>query len=706
MLMYYHVHRRLEKKEYQDTTKIQKFYLEKIVEEPVLYDRTLMENSTETMAFYLNNQGFFYANVTADTIVNKRKSTVEVIYNATIGNLLTINKTEFQTEDDSIKLILPLIQSKTTLKKGAAVSKTVFNNEKGRISEMLQDMGFTYFYPNYIFFEGDTTEARLQADITVKIAPPSDSTSHQRYKIGNIYIYTQYDPVHFRPDLKLDTLTVNTHEGFYLLKPADVEHYLVKPKPILNAFEFKKGDWYSAKAYDQTRKQLSVIEIYRFIRVRPSPSPTNPNEIDFYVYMNPAKNMVVGTNFELNSITSNSTSSLNNFGVFGNLNLKHRNLLRGAQVFQANSTAGFELNANDRDGIFTKDGIFNTIDIRAEADLASPIIKSESFTNDAQFHLTLAYNYIARFQQYTQNSFTLSSGYDWRFPTYRYAANAFTSLLLPEVDSTYQKTQLDNNPLLASFFERQLIFGSNYNYAYNSKINATGESWRFQGTAEIAGLLIGSLDYFVVPNNNFEFFDTISYSQYGRIELDGSYTKRFGEKTAIAFRANFGLGIPYSNSESLPYAKQFVSGGSSSIRAWQVRDVGPGGFLALSPNAPPVTPFQTGNIKIEFNGEFRFPLHKYYGVDGAVFVDAGNVWLLNDDQNPDKVFQIQSFWNQLAIGSGFGFRKDFGIFMFRLDLGFKVMTPYKSILNYYNDRFFPLEWWKDPNYVIALDYPF
>lgn len=701
MKYYFRVQKNLAKKDFRDTTKLQKWLLEKYVEKPVLYDRSLMESSTETMTFYLNNKGFFYANVTADTIVHKKKPTVEVIYTATIGNLLTINKAKFQTKDDSLHSILPIISKRTLLKKGTPVSKTIFNNEKNRITELLQDMGFTYFYPNYIFFEGDTTEARLQADITIKIAPPSDSTFHQRYKIGRVFIYTQYDPVYFRPGVELDTLTVKEYEGFYLLKSKEYEEYLIKPKPILNAFEFKKGDWYSANAYNQTRKQLSLIDIYRFVRVRPAPNPENPNEIDFYVYMNPAKKMVMGTNLELNSITSsgNSSDNVNNLGIFANVNYKHRNLLRGGEVFTASTTSGVELN-------LTGSSIFNAIDIQTKADLAFPIIKSERFIDKSQIHLTLAYNYVSRFLQYKQNLFTLSGGYDWRFPTKSYGATAFTSLLLPNVEDVYQIDVLDNNPLLASFFEKQLIFGSNYNYNYNSKINRAKESWRFQGSAEIAGTIINGLDYLIDPSSNFEFFNTITYSQYTRLELDGSYTKRFSEKTAFACRLNFGIGIPYLNSESLPYAKQFASGGASSIRAWQIRDVGPGAYLQLSPYKPVTTPFQTGNIKIEFNGEYRFPISNYYGFDGAVFIDGGNVWLLEDPENLNRAFKFDSFLNQIALGTGLGIRKDFGLFMFRWDMGLKVMTPYETELNAYNNRFFPRQWWRTPNHVIALDYPF
>ncbi len=706
---YYKIQRRLEKNNFQDTTKIQKWFLNNYVEKPVLYDRALMESSTEIITYALNNQGYFYAEVTADTILNKRKPTVEVVYKAKIGHLLTIENIKFETTDDSLQSVLPIIQANSFLKKGKPISKTIFNNEKNRITKELQNMGFAYFYPNYIFFEGDTTTALLKADVKVMIAPPSDSTNHLRYKIGNIYIYTQYDPVYFRPGIELDTLVVEGYEGFYLLKTKQFDKYLVKPKPILNAFEFKKGDWYSADAYELTRKQFSGIEIYGFVRTRSTPNPDKPEQIDFYIYMNPSKNTVLGANLELNSITTSASdqqNTVNNLGIYGNISYKHRNLLRGAEVFNASSTTGIELNLK-RDTRLLKP---NTIDVRFQADLASPTIKSERFINGSRLHLTLGYSYISRFLLYKQNSFTLSGGLNWRLPNTQYSANAFTNLALINPTKEFKASRLDNNPLLAGSFERQLIFGSNYNYNHTSTSNAKGESHKMMATAEIAGTLINLLDNVINQSKSFLFFDTISYSQYSRFEIDRSYTRRFNDKVALATRFDFGIGVPYGNSTNLPYSKQFSSGGAASIRAWQIRDIGPGAYVVPYVYAKSTPPFQAGNIRLELNVEYRFPISRYAGFDGALFVDAGNIWLLDDTEDVNGLlqrgFKFNTFWKQIAVGSGFGFRRDFGFFLFRLDLGYKIMTPYKSELNTYFDRLFPREWWRNPNYIIAIDYPF
>lgn len=701
MKWHYRVEHRLEKKDYQDTTKFQKWLLENYVEPPVLYDRGLMEESTETMTYYLNNLGYFYADVTADTIPNKRKKTVEVVYTAKVRQLLTIDTTIFETDDDSIRAILPQLEANTLLKEGKPINKTIFGSEKNRIYSELQNMGFTYFYRNYIFFEGDTTETESTAKVIVTIARPTDTTFHQQYKIGNIYIYTQYNPLEFRPNTALDTLTVEGYDGFYLLKSSEVEKYLVKPKPILNAFAFKKGDDYSVTAYDKTRQQLSAIEIYQFVRVRPVPSEETPNTIDFYVYMNPDQKMGLGADFELNSITNNITS-VNNFGIFTNLSFKHRNLLRGAEVFSIRPIAGIELNLNSDNG-----RLFNTIDIRLQSDLATTTIRNRKFNylNKSQFHLTTSFNYISRFQLYQYNLFSLSGNFDWQFEnSRRIITPAFVNLVLPNIDPLFQPT-LDENPLLARSFDRQLIFGSNYNYQYNSPISPRGISHNMRISGEVAGTFLSLINLATNPAKGFEFFDTISYSQYSRFEFNRNLTIRFNETTSLASRVNVGLGIPYGNSEDMPYVKQFFSGGDGSIRAWQVREVGPGAYIYPFLYED-VVPFQTGNLKIELNTEFRFKLNSNYDVDAAFFADAGNVWLISDPEGLHREFNPETFLSQIAIGTGFGFRKDFGFFVMRLDLGYKVRTPYASETNQVGDHFFPNGWWRDPNYVIAIGYPF
>ena len=706
---YYRIQNNLAEKNYTDTTKIQKFILENYAESPIYYNRTEMESSTETMEYYLNNKGYFDAVVIADTISNLKKKTVQVVYTAKIGETLTIRKVEFASSDDTIKNYLPIVASQTFLKDSKALNKNLFSDEKSRISRQLQNLGFAYFYPNYIFFEGDSTQALLKTDVKVILKSPSDSTFHQRYRIGNTYIFTQYNPTLPRPTSGLDTLTVDGFEGFYLMKAKNVDKYWVKSKPILNTFVYKKGDLYSADKYEETRRNLAGISAYRFIRIKSSPNPDNPNLMDFFIYMNPSSKMEAGVDFELNHIASNrNDATVNNLGIFGNLRFKHNNIFRGSELLTISGTAGIELNLNDQNARFV-----NTLAVSLQADLKSPVIRSNNILNGAQSRITGGYNFISRelfFQDdyfsFLTTIFSLSAGYDRQNKRSKHSLNPISiNLLLPNIDSAFIQS-LNNRPLLARSYDEQLIIGSNYNYSYQTPTNTRGESYSFQLTAELAGNSLNLADFFINRDANFQFFnESISYSQFALIDLQGSYTKRFTEKRALAFRLNIGVGKAYGNADELPYVKQFFSGGNASIRAWQIRDIGPGGYKRPE-ILETVTPFQTGDIKLEFNAEYRFLASRYLGLDGAFFIDAGNIWLFEDNEKLEREFNFKTFYDQIAIGSGFGIRKDFSFFVFRLDLGFKIRTPYESELNRLGGHYFLKNIWTQPNYVIAIGYPF
>ncbi|MEL6720699.1 MAG: BamA/TamA family outer membrane protein, partial [Bacteroidota bacterium] len=221
----------------------------------------------------------------------------------------------------------------------------------------------------------------------------------------------------------------------------------------------------------------------------------------------------------------------------------------------------------------------------------------------------------------------------------------------------------------------------------------------------------------------------IDFSRYALLELDGRYTKTFNPIQSLALRFNFGLGIPFGLTEELPYVKQFFIGGPNSIRAFRAREVGPGAYC--SPDVfwqicgsrdtalDEDTPFyQTGNLKLEFNAEYRFDMFKVfsYTIEGALFAEAGNVWLteLNEeDVRTEGLFRFtprrdenglvinEAFYRQLALGTGFGVRLDLQYFLLRLDMGYPLHTPYEP-----NEAWVSQFTFEDVNYNLALNYPF
>lgn len=202
-----------------------------------------------------------------------------------------------------------------------------------------------------------------------------------------------------------------------------------------------------------------------------------------------------------------------------------------------------------------------------------------------------------------------------------------------------------------------------------------------------------------MPKNaedSYELFN-IQYAQYIRIDADVRYYYRINFDNVIATRLALGVGIPYWNMKALPFEKSFFVGGSNGVRAWPVRSIGPGGFSGTVSNFDKI-----GDISLETSVEYRFPVYDF--VKGAIFLDAGNVWLKNQTNDfPQGNFEFDTFYKQLAVGTGLGIRLDFSFFVLRVDAGIKMIDPAEPagsrwVLNQYR--------LKHTNFNFGIGYPF
>jgi len=214
-----------------------------------------------------------------------------------------------------------------------------------------------------------------------------------------------------------------------------------------------------------------------------------------------------------------------------------------------------------------------------------------------------------------------------------------------------------------------------YDFTFDNSMTRQPNGFYFQTGISTSGNLLdlfkrGSSDENERP---YSFVGNI-YSQFLKVSTDIRYYRNLRNKSLV-FRFYTGIGFPYSNSIVMPYVEQFYSGGSNSIRAFLARSLGPGNLPPPPPESEIID--QTGDIKLEGNFEFRFGISKV--IKGALFVDAGNIWLLNyDETRPGGEFHFNTFADQIAIGSGVGLRFDFNFFVLRTDFGFPVRTPYET----------------------------
>jgi len=746
----------------QDTTGRSKFtkgfkrwMMRQFGEEPVFYDAEKTEATERSMEYYLQHQGYFLAKVQSYYEYTDRKNQkVAISYEVRPRDQYLIDTVRFISRDSEINRILHAISGSTVLKKGSPVDVDLYEQESARIVSYLRNQGYAYFGSNFINnLEADSSNFRAKLTLEV-LLPPNDSI-HRTYSVGDVYIYPNYNPSAPVPAV-IDTIG----SGVYLV--TDEEGIRIKEKTLLNSIFLKKGELFRQDNYDRTNRQLSNLGIFRFVTIKGEPDPDIPGRINYRIYLTPSKRFDYGTNIEVNTYNTNVFSAPQQLlGVSGNVFFRHRNVFKGAELLITNLEGGVDLNLNRQKQDTVDLPLINTVDLRLQSDLYFPkfidffgayslldkwrILRRpfySSLVDRGATRLSLSYNYLERISLFTLNTMNASFGYDFS-PSrrHRYIINHLgIDYLSPKTTQYFFDLILKDRESLRRSFEKQLFTGfllRDFNYTYTGSPNLFGESHSFIARLELSGLevcaanliyngLAGKQDTFKLVFQG----EDIQFSQYARTELDYRHYRQLSKGQFFVFRASVGLAAPYGFSSSVPFVKQFSAGGPQSVRAWRAREIGPGGYrdtLTKKSDTNPTLFYQTGEFKLDLNLEYRFPIFTLFGIkyEGALFLDAGNVWTTRQD--PSRVLSqlrwtptydeknrkiSDNLFKYMAVGTGFGLRLDFTYFILRLDLGLKLRNPYpKTDEQGYilEEVFWELPFkdsWRDVNLNLGLGYPF
>ncbi len=330
---------------------------------------------------------------------------------------------------------------------------------------------------------------------------------------------------------------------------------------------------------------------------------------------------------------------------------------------------------------------------------------------DGKAHIALNFNHLQLIDFYRYNLFNAAFGYEIRTnPEHQYSFDHIgIDVLRPRLDPQFD-TIFGDNRFLQHSFDKQLFTGfllRSFSYTYTSKTNAFGERWVFRVNTDVSGLEELAINQlWAIPFGKQEWrIGDLEFSKYLRADMDAVYTRDFNKNLTGALRIGSGVVQPFADSRNAPYVKQFYVGGPSSLRAWRIREIGPGGYRL--PDSLNVRPFyQAGDFRFEFNGELRFPL--FYIFKGAVFVDGGNIWNLQSDTlRPRAELRWDSYKN-IAIGTGIGIRMDITFAVLRVDIGLPLRRPYPDESGRYwvPNRFASFKNIDDLNWNIAVGYPF
>ncbi len=707
---------------------------------PSIYKEDVVSKTVQEMENYLRlNKGYYEAKV--DFIVEEssdlvgfqnstssevwEKSGSKVTYIVAPGQRYKVKSITYRSEDTELLSFLESTKDAAFVKKGDYIDYTQFELEKSRMSLDLQNNGYANFSNNYIEIQGDISRTNKDIAIIFEIKTPLPDTFHQKYVTGRINVYTDFIKDQSSEDLVKDSLQ---DINFYRQSST----FLVKPSLLNNSIFFREGSELKREERLRTFKKLNSLGTYRFVAINAAPDAVHDSIMNFDILLTPFQKKWIFDGSLEGYFSTLGAARL--FGVSLSGALQNRNLLGGSEKYTARAELGTELGFNPGvSGISARTrnvSILNNLNIPSFQDFLglgklawrAGVIRDKfykSFVEEANTNIGLSFSSINIINFYSLSSYNASFGFDYtstKGNRYIFRPLGF-NLDIYEVNDS---TRFVDNPLIFLSFKDNLGTGfifRDFSFIYNSGKSRKGNSFLIVNNFEVSGweVYLTNQLYNVISGSDAQWAISrgsllnrdISFAKYIRYEFDGRYYKEYSKTKSFASRLNLGIIVPFGENSASPFIRQFGVGGPNSLRAWNVKEAGPGGYrdADIKIKEPQVIFVNQGDIKIEANIEYRFKILLI--LDGALFVDAGNVWTLKNDPDRPNAAISPDFLNQVAIGAGYGLRLNFNFFNIRFDFGYKIRSPYK-------DPVLPSQWYSTKeirqqglgNVQVAVNYPF
>lgn len=686
-------------------------WLRRIGEEPVVFDPFTAAKSSEQLENYLFSKGYFNATVDADYFVRKKRA--NIVYDINARDPYRIRNITYNVRDTTLRKFIYMDSINCIFGEGEIYDVDRLQAERLRVERLIKDLGFYGFSRDNISFRVDSTIGNRTVDIEylVKLAehigPNNRITErhHKRYRIKDVYIYPDFDPRAALDDRQGYFLSQDTtlYDNFYFISNLSVQS--VKYDVIVQSLYIKPGDLFQVTNMEQSQGHLSSLQAFGRVNIRYSetdPLITNDRGeimLNCVVQITPVVKQAFRIELE-------GTNSAGNLGGAINLVYQHKNLFKGAEQLNIKIKGSYEALEEKISGSRSTQeyGFETTLTLPR---FLFPFIESERFIKKYNPKTTIqtAYNY-QKMPVYTRTVANATFGYKWKsgnFKSHSINPLQLNVVSLPYIDPEFEM-DIDTSSYLAYSYKDIMIVGGSYTYIFNNQnINKARSYWYIKFNGELAGNLMAAAfnaaksekvdGSYMIFNQNF--------AQYVRGDIDFRYNRTLNDVSSIVYRAFAGIGIPYGNSEGMPFEKQYFSGGANGIRAWQVRSLGPGSHI------PSNFSFfnSTADIKIELNAEYRFKL--FWILEGAMFLDAGNIWTYNvDEDRPGANFEFDRFYKEFAVGTGLGLRFDLNFIILRTDLGMKLRDPQISDSSKWIISNRDLNWREDFNLSFSIGYPF
>lgn len=659
-----------------------------------------------------NNQLFgngYLRPVITSRIITTKKNRAHIEYTIEAGDRYKIDSVAFPPDSAALSRLMMESANKTLLKRGEYFNLAAMAAERERIDLFLKTRGYYYFVPDNLIIRADTLH-HGKANLYVTLKPGVPAASIQPWRIGDIYIYGNYT-------LERDSVVIRQkgrkEKNYVVIDRRDAYRSVVYDKAI----SLKTGQLYNRNRHALSIERLMNLNTFRFVRmgfvgrkdtatIDSTSVDTTLNILDARIYLTPARKQTL--RLEL----SGNTKSNNFVGSEVSLNYRNVNLLKGAEILDIKVTGGFDWQIGGRNQLSPNAQTFT-----AEAILSIPRAPSLSKNSNnrrgnpylPRTIFSTALEYLRRPDLYLLRSNRFSAAWHWK--KRKTIENTVTFLNINFINPGNITPKFDSilffDVNLRRSFEKQLIAGVKYQFGFNNTF-LTEQDMTYVINAGVA--FSGIPGFFIKAGSdtvNAKKLFGVPMSQFVKLEADVTAYWKLSSNLSWVNRLAGGAAIAFGNSATVPYAEQFVTGGSSSLRAFRIRTLGPGSYHTESQQ---FLANESGEIKTEFNTELRYSLIKYIKL--AAFLDAGNIWLRKDAPGkPGSGFNKgRDIWKELAVGAGVGIRFDANVMVVRFDLAMPLRKPWYPQGKRWviNEIDFGNSTWRKENLIlnIGIGYPF
>lgn len=717
-----------------DSTKWYNRWARKLGQPPVIFSEELTEASGRQLRQALINRGYMDAVVVTDTVLHPDRKRAEVKYTVTAGEPHRVRSMTYDIADTAVAAILMADSARFTLRPGSRLDLDLLDSERSRMAMTLRDKGYYAFTKDYITFLADTAAGSYDVDLTLTVNPPRamaghaadnidvtvteeevvPATDHTRYTVGHVYFITDYAPGKTgAADTEAVRDSVFTPSGIVVVYGPD---RYIKPEALEEQCFIMPGEEYNASEVDRTYEALSRLALLRSVNI--DVRPVGPSTVDAYIML--TRNKKQGVTLEVEG--TNSEGDLG-FGI--GVGYRYRNLGHRSNLLTTKLRMNYESLSGNVSGLINN----RYTEFAGEVGITMPRFLFPFLSSSwrrrvkASTETTVSFSYQER-PEYTRIIAGAAYKYKWTTRSGRQRRTFdlvdINYVRLPKSTIDFINTIAPTNPLLRYAYEDHFIMRMGYTYYLTNRRIASGalkipveqpRVFSIRASAETAGNLL----YAVCAATGRRRSDAdaadgergiykilgIPFSQYAKAEVDYTLTRNFpGRRHSLAFHVGAGIAVPYANSRMVPFEKRFYAGGANGVRGWSVRTLGPGNYNSRNDVADFIN--QCGDIRLDLSLEYRVKL--FWVFDGALFVDAGNIWTIHSYPNqPGGMFHLGDVPRQLAAAYGAGLRLDFDYFLLRFDLGLKAHNPA------FGQEEWPLihpNWSRDATFHFAVGLPF